>query len=152
MGDGGFSLIQHPSSNIQEDTRPLARACTVGNYLRAMKHLDENERILTVFGAFIMVVAIGLSVTTEVSARRHLAEHKRELAAPSVVQQGQPRERGHVQVDKHIGYAQETLDTRWDFPDGHATLGVGFGLFGLMMVAVPRKVAKKRVSGALSSG
>jgi membrane-associated phospholipid phosphatase len=110
-----------------------------------MKHLDESERILTVFGAFVMAVAIGLSITTEVTARRHLAEHKRAPAG-GVVQQG--AERGQATVDKHIGYAVETLDTRWDFPDGHATLGVGFGLFGLMLVAVPRSVAKKRVVSA----
>jgi hypothetical protein len=113
-----------------------------------MKYLDENERILSVFGAFVMILAVALSITTEMGARGELAAHKREPAsAPGVVQQGHPV----VNAERHIGYAQATLDTRWDFPDGHATLGVAFGLFGLMLVVVPRSVAKKRVSGTMNS-
>ena len=112
-----------------------------------MKHLDENERILTVFGAFVTVVAVALSINAEVSARREIAAHKRDAStpAPGIVQQAHPV----AIAERHIGYAQETLNTRWDFPDGHATLGVGFGLFGLILIAVPRSVARKRVSGSI---
>src|SRR5437868_1913176 len=103
-----------------------------------MKYLDENERILTVFGAFVMIIAVAVSITTEMGARGELAAHKREASSPAgVVQQAHPV----GAAERHIGYAQETLDTRWDFPDGHATLGLGFGLFGLMLVVVPRSVA-----------
>jgi hypothetical protein len=69
--------------------------------------------------------------------RKHLAEHK--VLHTGVIQQGTPST-----YEKHIAYEQETLDTRWAVPDGHATLGVAFVAFGMILIAVPRSVAKKR--------
>jgi hypothetical protein len=99
--------------------------------------LTENERILSVFGGLLVVAAVSLSLGTEIMTRRHLAEHKALSAA--VMQQGHPSS-----YEKHIGYEVETLATRWDIPDGHATLGVAFTAFGIILIAVPRAVAKKR--------
>ena len=104
-----------------------------------MKTLNENERILTAFGGLLVLTAISLSVATEFMTRRHLAEHK-SLSA-SVGQQGAPS-----RYEKHIAYEQTTLNARWSVPDGHATLGVAFGAFGMILIAVPRAVAKKRAS------
>ena len=111
-----------------------------------MKHMNESERVLTIFGTVLTVAAIGLSVTTEVMARRHLDQYHELVAAGApVMQQGAVR--GTV-YDKHIGYEQATLATRWSVPDGHATLGAGFAIFGLILVAVPRATAKKRAASS----
>jgi membrane-associated phospholipid phosphatase len=110
-----------------------------------MRHLNEIERILTVLGAFLIFAALSASVTTEVSARNHLAEYRREVAhGAGITQQGQTATRS---FDKHIGYEQQTLASRWSFPDGHATLGAGFAVFGMILVAVPRATARKRATG-----
>jgi membrane-associated phospholipid phosphatase len=107
-----------------------------------MKRMNEIERILAVFGGFLMVTSLILSVTTEVSARNHVAEYRRRVAdAPGVIQQGAP-----VTYDRHIGYEQQTLASRWSFPDGHGTLGAGFAMFGLILIAVPRAAARKRAA------
>jgi membrane-associated phospholipid phosphatase len=111
-----------------------------------MKHMNESERILAIFGALLTAAAIVLSVTTEVMARRHLAQYHALVAAGApVVQQGAVR--GTV-YDKHIGYEQATLATRWSIPDGHATLGAGFAIFGIILIAVPRATAKQRASSS----
>lgn len=111
-----------------------------------MKNMNEPERILTIFGALLTAAAIVLSVTTEVMARRHLAQYHELVAAGApVMQQGSVR--GTV-YDKHIGYEQATLSTRWSVPDGHGTLGAGFAVFGMILIAVPRATAKKRASGS----
>ena len=111
-----------------------------------MKHMNESERVLTIFGIVLTVAAIGLSVTTEVMARRHLAQYHELVAAGApVMQQGAVRGTVH---DKHIGYEQATLATRWSVPDGHATLGAGFAIFGLILVAVPRATATKRAASS----
>ena len=107
--------------------------------------LTENERILTVFGGLLVLAATSLSIGTEVTTRRHLAEHQRLHAG--VVQQGSPSS-----YEKHIGYEMETLATRWSIPDGHATLGVAFAAFGMILIAVPRAVAKKREGETPSRG
>lgn len=107
-----------------------------------MKHMTEAERILTVFGALLILGALVLSLGTEISARSHLAEYRKRLAAGPVIQQGTP-----TSYDRHIGYEQQTLASRWSIPDGHATLGAGFALFGMLLIAVPRATAKKRVAG-----
>jgi len=105
-----------------------------------MKSLNENERILTAFGGLLVLAALSLSVATEVSTRKHLAEHQQPLTG--IIQQGTPS-----RFEKHIAYEQQTLSTRWAVPDGHATLGVAFAAFGMVLIAVPRAVAKKRGSG-----
>lgn len=111
-----------------------------------MKHMNESERILSIFGALLTAAAIVLSVTTEVMARRHLAQYHALVAAGApVVQQGAVR--GTV-YDKHIGYEQATLATRWSIPDGHATLGAGFAIFGIILIAVPRATAKQRAASS----
>jgi membrane-associated phospholipid phosphatase len=107
-----------------------------------MKHMNEQERILSVFGVFLTVAAVVLSLGTEINARNHLAEYRRRVETPAVIQQGTP-----AVYDRHIGYEQQTLASRWSIPDGHATLGAGFALFGMILIAVPRAVAKKRVAG-----
>lgn len=108
-----------------------------------MKHLNEHERILTVFGGFLTIAALILSITTEVSARNHVAEYRRRVAEGSgIVQQGAP-----ASFDKHIGFEQQTLASRWSVPDGHGTLGAGFAMFGILLIAVPRATAKKRAIG-----
>ena len=110
----------------------------------AMKHLNEIERILTVFGAFLVFAALGASLTTEISARNHLAEYRRQVAhGTGIVQQGAP-----AGYDKHVGFEQQTLASRWSIPDGHATLGAGFAMFGIILIAVPRAAAKKRMMAA----
>jgi hypothetical protein len=103
--------------------------------------LNENERILTVFGALLVFAAVTLSIATEVMTRKHLAEHK--TLSARVIQQGTPST-----YEKHIAYEQETLDTRWKLPEGHAALGVAFAAFGMILIAVPRAVAKKRERAA----
>ena len=114
-----------------------------------MKQLNEIERILTVFGAFLVLTALTASLTTEISARNHVAEYRRQVshhadgAAGKAVQQGAPIAPAY---DKHIGYEQQTLASRWSFPDGHATLGAGFAAFGMILIAVPRATAKKRAA------
>jgi hypothetical protein len=110
-----------------------------------MKHMNELERILTVFGAFLAIVAVTLSVVTEVNARRQLAEFRQRVVdAPTVIQQGAPA--SSASYNRRIGYEQQTLASRWSIPDGHGTLGAGFALFGMMLVAVPRAAAKKRAA------
>ena len=99
--------------------------------------LNEKERHLTIIGGLLLFSAVSLSVSTEVMTRKHLAEHRQLQAA--VLQQGTPS-----RYEKHIAYEQATLSTRWSVPDGHATLGVAFSAFGLLLIAVPRSVAKKR--------
>jgi membrane-associated phospholipid phosphatase len=106
-----------------------------------MKHLNEHERILAVFGLVLMLAAVGLSLATEIGARRYLAEYQKQVTAEGgVIQQGHPI----APTFKHVGFEQQTLASRWSFPDGHGTLGAGFALFGLILVAVPRVTAKKR--------
>jgi membrane-associated phospholipid phosphatase len=118
-----------------------------------MKQLNEIERILTVFGAFLLFAALTASVTTEISARNHLAEYRRQVAhgaGTASLRSGQVVQQGAVTppaYDKHIGYEQQTLASRWSVPDGHATLGAGFALFGVLLIAVPRASAKKRAAG-----
>jgi membrane-associated phospholipid phosphatase len=110
-----------------------------------MKHMNESERILAVFGTLLTSAALVLSIATEVSARRHIAEYKRLTAAgATVVQQGSPV--SAPSYDKHIGYEQATLSSRWSIPDGHASLGAGFAIFGLILVVVPSATAKKRIA------
>ena len=109
-----------------------------------MKKMNEIERILAVFGGLLMVASLILAVTTEISARKHVAEYRRrvsEAPAVGVIQQGTS-----TTYDRHIGYEQQTLASRWSFPDGHGTLGAGFAMFGLILVAVPRAAAKKRAA------
>ena len=108
-----------------------------------MKHMNESERILSVFGALLTMGALVLSVGTELSARNHRADYRRRVAAAPVVQQGAP-----ATYDRHIGFEQQTLASRWSIPDGHATLGAGFGIFGIILVAVPLAAAKRRVGTA----
>jgi hypothetical protein len=111
-----------------------------------MKHMNESERVLTIFGALLAAAAIVLSVTTEIMARRHLDQYRELVAAGApVMQQGAVR--GTV-YDKHIGFEQATLATRWSVPDGHATLGAGFAIFGMILIAVPRATAKKRAASS----
>jgi hypothetical protein len=106
--------------------------------------LNENERILTIFGGILTVGALALALTTEISARSHVAEYRKRVSAGNgIVQQGSPAAR----YDKHIGYEQQTLASRWSVPDGHATLGAGFAVFGIILIAVPRATAKKRLAG-----
>ena len=107
-----------------------------------MKHMNENERILTVFGGFLTIAALTLSLATELSARNHVAEYRRRVAEPGVTQQG-----AAASYDRHIGYEQQTLASRWSVPDGHGTLGAGFAIFGILLIAVPRAAAKKRAVG-----
>jgi membrane-associated phospholipid phosphatase len=102
-----------------------------------MRKLNENERILTIFGGLLVFASTSLAVATEVMTRKHLAEHQQLTAA--VVQQGRPST-----YEKHIAYEQITLKSRWSIPDGHAALGVAFATFGMILIAVPRAVAKKR--------
>ena len=102
-----------------------------------MRNLNENERILTIFGALLVVASLSLSIATEVMTRRHLSEHTQLSAA--VLQQGTPS-----RYEKHIAYEQTTLNSRWSVPDGHGTLGVAFAAFGMILIAVPRAVARKR--------
>src|SRR5689334_14724216 len=109
-----------------------------------MKQLNEIERILTVFGAFLVIAALTLSLDTEISARKHVAAYQSRFThtAAGIQQQGKPL----AHFEKHIGYDQQTLASRWSFPDGHATLGAGFAVFGMILVAVPRATAKKRAT------
>jgi hypothetical protein len=109
-----------------------------------MKHLNEMERILTVFGAILAIGAVTLSVLTEVSARNHLAEYRNRAAGGTVIQQGTAS--ASSSYDRHIGYEQQTLASRWSVPDGHGTLGAGIALFGMVLIAVPRAAAKKRAA------
>jgi membrane-associated phospholipid phosphatase len=105
-----------------------------------MKKMNEIERILAVFGGFLMVASLLLAVVTEISARSPVAEYRRRVNdAPGVIQQGVS-----ATYDRHIGYEQQTLASRWSFPDGHGTLGAGFAMFGLILIAVPSAAAKKR--------
>jgi membrane-associated phospholipid phosphatase len=108
----------------------------------AMKQLNEIERILTVFGVFLVFAALSASLTTEITARNHLAEYRRQVAhGTGIVQQGSAPGSFY---DKHVGFEQQTLASRWSIPDGHATLGAGFAMFGVILIAVPRASAKKR--------
>jgi membrane-associated phospholipid phosphatase len=111
-----------------------------------MRQLNEIERILTVFGAFLVIAALTLSLGTEISARNHVAAYRKRFThtPDGIVQQGKPL----AHFEKHIGYDQETLASRWSFPDGHGTLGAGFAVFGLILVAVPRAAARKRAAVA----
>lgn len=106
-----------------------------------MKHMNEQEKILSVFGAFLTIAALTLSLATEINARNHLSEYRKRVAVgPTVIQQGVP-----ASYDRHIGYEQQTLASRWSIPDGHATLGAGFSIFGVILIAVPLAAARKRV-------
>ena len=107
-----------------------------------MKHMTESERILAIFGGLLTVVAVALSLATEINARRYLAEYRQRIAESPVMQQGAPP------GFRYVGYEQQTLASRWSFPDGHATLGAGFELFGLILVVVPRAAARKRLAGS----
>jgi membrane-associated phospholipid phosphatase len=108
-----------------------------------MKRMNESERILTVFGGFLITVSLFFSLVTEISARNHVAEYRRQVSqAPGIVQQGAVTR----SYDKHIGYEQQTLASRWSIPDGHGTLGAGFAVFGMILIAVPRAAAKKRAA------
>jgi membrane-associated phospholipid phosphatase len=107
-----------------------------------MKHMNEHERILAIFGVILTSASLVLSLMTEVSARRHISEFREATAKGGVVQQGAPAAR----VDRHIGYEQQTLASRWSIPDGHASLGAGFALFGLVLIVVPRATSRKRVA------
>jgi membrane-associated phospholipid phosphatase len=110
-----------------------------------MKQLNEIERILTVFGAFLIIAGVGASLATEISARKHVSEYRKRFAhTGGVVQQGAPA----IPYDKHIGYEQQTLASRWSFPDGHGTLGAGFAAFGMILIAVPRAASKRRTTAA----
>lgn len=104
-----------------------------------MKNLNEHERILTFFGGVLIILAVTLSLATEMNARRYLTEYRKQVEAGSVIQQGSP-----AVAFKHVGYEQQTLASRWSFPDGHGTLGAGFAVFGVLLVAAPRAAAKKR--------
>lgn len=109
-----------------------------------MKQLNEYERILTVFGLVLTVLAVGSSVATEVGARRYLAEYQRRAAqGPGVIQQGAAVSATKL---KYVGFEQQTLASRWSFPDGHGTLGAGFALFGVILVVAPLANAKKRAA------
>lgn len=105
-----------------------------------MKHMNENERILAILGTIMVVAALVLSLTTEVLARKRLAEYKGYIAAgaPNTLDPNKPS------WAHHIGYLQQTLDSRWSVPDGHGALGVGFAAFGVLLVSVPRATARKR--------
>jgi membrane-associated phospholipid phosphatase len=105
-----------------------------------MRNLNEHERILTFFGGVLIIVALTLSLATELNARRYLTEYRKQLETGTVIQQGTPS----ASTFKHVGYEQQTLASRWSFPDGHGTLGAGFALFGMLLVAAPRAAAKKR--------
>jgi membrane-associated phospholipid phosphatase len=110
-----------------------------------MKDMNESERILAIFGGLLTCAALVLSLTTEIMARRHLAEYRRLVAAGApVIQQGAVR--GTV-YDKHIGFEVQTLQSRWSIPDGHASLGAAFAIFGMILVAVPRSTAGRRAAG-----
>lgn len=110
-----------------------------------MKHLNETERILTVFGAILIIGALALSITTEVSARRRLAEYKAMTAAQTITLQATAPAFTRP-LSRYVGYDQQTLAGRWSIPDGHATLGLSFAAFGLLLVAAPRAAARKRAS------
>lgn len=107
-----------------------------------MRKLNEIERILTVFGALLVIAALTLSLGTELTARSHLATYRKRFThtTEGIRQQGKPL----AHFEKHIGYDQETLASRWSIPDGHGTLGAGFAVFGMILIAVPRSTAKKR--------
>jgi membrane-associated phospholipid phosphatase len=88
------------------------------------------DRIRSVIGACLTITALAASVGTEISARNHVAAYREQLQDAA--------RRQHTPVyDRRVGYEQATLATRWSFPDGHATLGAGFALFGIMLVAAP---------------
>jgi membrane-associated phospholipid phosphatase len=109
-----------------------------------MKHMNEPERVLAIFGMLLTTAAVVLSLTTEIMARRHLAEYRQLVSAGApVIQQGSVR---GTSYDKHIGFEQQTLASRWSFPDGHAALGASAALFGVVLFAVPRATARKRAA------
>jgi hypothetical protein len=110
-----------------------------------MKYMNESERLLAIFGVLLVVSAIALSVTTEVLTRRELAEHRRLVAAGAVSRVGRPSYQHHIYLE------EQTLADRWSVPDGHAALGAGFSVFGLLLVFVPRTTSRKRVSGAMAA-
>lgn len=107
-----------------------------------MKHMNESERILAIFGTLIASGALVLSLATEFTARSRLAEAKRLIAAraPATI------DRNRQSYIHHIGYQQQTLAGRWSFPDGHASLGIFVAAFGVFLVVVPRKVSRRRLS------
>lgn len=96
-----------------------------------MKHMNEPERMLAAFGILLASVALILSLTTEIVARRHLAEYQRQPSPAAA---------------RHIGFEQQTLASRWSVPDGHAALGTFGTLFGVLLFAVPRVTARKRIT------
>ena len=111
-----------------------------------MKIMNESERLLAIFGVVLIVSALGLSITTEVVTRRNLAEHRRLVAAGAPVGKNVKSSYEH-----HIYLEEQTLAGRWSVPDGHAALGAGFTLFGLLLVSVPRSTSRKRASGAMAA-
>lgn len=111
-----------------------------------MKLMNESERLLAVFGVVLLVSALALSITTEVVTRKNLAEHRRLVAAGAPVGKNVASSYEH-----HIYLEERTLADRWSIPDGHAALGAGFSIFGLLLVFVPRSTSRKRVSGAMAA-
>lgn len=108
----------------------------------AMKHMNETERALAFFGVLLASVALVLALSTEITARRHLAEYQRLIAAgaPATLDAGKPS------YLHHIGFEKQTLAGRWSFPDGHAALGAFAALFGMVLFAVPQATARKRTT------
>lgn len=107
-----------------------------------MKHMNEPERMLALFGVLLASAALVLSLTTEIMARRHLAEYERLIAAGAAA----TRDPNKPSYLHHIGFEQQTLAGRWSIPDGHAALGTFGALFGVFLVAVPRATSRKRVT------
>ena len=106
-----------------------------------MKHMNESERMLAVFGIVLTCAALILSLGTEITARRRVAEYRQQVAAGfTVALQSKPI------IDHHIGYDQQTLASRWSVPDGHGTLGLSFAAFGVLLITVPRATARKRAA------
>jgi hypothetical protein len=81
--------------------------------------------IRSVVGGSLTVLALTLSVATEVNARNHVAAYRRQMSHGAPV------------YDMRIGYEQETLASRWSIPDGHGTWGAGVALLGIILVAAP---------------
>ena len=109
-----------------------------------MKYMNESERMLAIFGLVLICAALILSLGTEISTRRRLAEYHKRLEKGLVVS----LQAKAAAVDHHIAYDQQTLANRWSIPDGHGTLGASFAAFGLLLITVPRATARKRVTSA----
>jgi hypothetical protein len=87
--------------------------------------IETMERIRSVLGGLLTVTALTLSVSTELSARNHVAAYRRQLSDGAPV------------YNMRIGYEQETLASRWSIPDGHGTWGAGVALFGIILIVGP---------------